>query len=421
MKPGGVVSSEKYGDWGGGRIHERLQFLDSVGADCYFHVYLTSSSSLSQSFLYCQIQMATLSRPWVYKDKWLVWPDAVFDAMDIESCSDTISGVCGTHKTVEDCIDACTDGCAAGYHVEFEDGSTVCVPIRTEIHPLLSPVQRLNSKSVFPTLENVSVSSFVNKKIFPFPPDTANTVFFKDILNLYSGKLQLSAGVNTGDTLVVEDKAGSNLQLVPVHSINTQIARYMPITYGIMFDISVPGTALEADTNINSPGFEWKSIGRSIADVYSGFAMFPLDQNKKKGDLISYGDKFTLKHGSSSICVVRKSTGILEASQRSLSVLQHDNDLDTVFSLKSRMVGYYCDSGICQSVPISETLPTGSGARYRGATVGRAPECWGMCKKDVVGERYKLTATLAGGIVGIVAVIGIVLVVFFSLRRARTR
>jgi hypothetical protein len=367
--------------------------------------------------------MATLSRPWVYKDKWFVWPDAVFDTMDVESCSDTISGVCRTHKTVEDCIDACTDGCGAGYHVEFEDGSTVCVPILTEIHPLLNPVHRLNSKSMFPKLDKVSVSSFVNKEIFPFPPDTANTVFFNDILNLYSGKLQLSAGVNTGDPLVVEDKVGSNIQLVPIHSINIKIARYMPITYGLMFDISVPGTALEADTKNNSSGLEWKSIGRSIADVYSGFALFPLDHNKKKGDLVSYGDKFTLERGSSSICVVRKSSGILETSQRPLSILQNDNDLDTVFSLKSRMVGYYCDSGRCLPVPISDTLPSGSGARYRGAIVGRAPECWGMCKKDVVGEIYKLNAGVAGGIVAAIG-IGLVvigIVVFFWLRRARAR
>jgi hypothetical protein len=371
--------------------------------------------------------METLRKPWVYKDKWFVWPDSVFDVMDVESCSDTISGVCGTHATVEDCIEACTEGCGAGYHVEFDDGSTVCVPIRTDIHPLVSPIQRLKPKSVFPRLSKVAVSSFVNKEIFPFPPDTANAVFFKDILNLSSGTLQLSAGVRAGEPLIFEDKVGSNLQLVPVNSINVKIARDMPLTYGTMFDISVPGTALAADITANSPGFTWKSVAHSISDTHSGFHLIPLDHGNKEGDIVSYGDEFSLKYGSSSTYVTRKSTGVLESSQKDLRTLQEDHDLDAVFSLKSRMIGYYCSSGECKSVPISETSPTGAGARYGDAIVGRTPGCWGTCGAGVVGAGVVGKGVVAGkvklasAVAVVVVIIGIGLVVFFWLRRTRAR
>jgi hypothetical protein len=373
--------------------------------------------------------MATLSRPRVYKDKWLVWPDAVFDAMDVESCDDTISGVCKTHKTVDECIDSCIDGCGAGYHVEFGDGSTVCVPIRTDIYPLLSPVHRLKPKSVFPRLSKVAVSSFVNQEIYPFPPNTANAVFFQDVLNISSGTLQLSAGVRAGDPLIFETKVGSNLQLVPVNPTNTRIVRDMPLTYGVVFDISVPGTALAGDTDVNSPGFDWKSLAQSVSDVQSGFSLVPLDNINKKGDIVSYGDKFSLQYGSSTTCVVHKLTGLLESSRKALSVLQEDHDLDTVFSLKSRMIGYYCRSGECKSIPISETSPDGSSARYQGATVGRFPGCQGTCKETVVKgsalksgneRKVKLTIIMAS-VVGSVVVIGVGLVTFFWLRRTRAR
>jgi hypothetical protein len=374
--------------------------------------------------------MATLSSPRVYKDKWLVWSDAVFDSIDVESCDDTISGVCKTHRTVDECIDACTDGCGAGYHVEFEDGSTVCVPILTDIYPLLSPVRTLKPKSLFPRLSKIAVSSFVNQEIYPFPPDTANAVFFQDILNISSGTLQLSAGVHIGAPLIFENNVGSNLQIVPVIPINSRIVRNMPLTYGIIVDISVPGTALAGDAIVNSPGFMWKSVAQSISNVQSGFILVPLDHGKKEGDIVSYGDKFSLKYGSTSTCVVPKSTGILESSRKDLSVLQKDHDIDTVFSLKSRMIGYYCHSGECKSVPISQTSPTGSSARYKGATVGRFPGCQGTCKEAVVKgsvveggvvKRKVKLATIIASVVGILVLIGVGLVSFFWLRRTLAR
>ena len=84
----------------------------------------------------------SLEKPYRYKH-WLIWPNTVLSLMDISDCDDTINGVCLKDKTIEECIDECVGDCGAGIHAKFRDGRTICVPMRTALHPSLNPVFRM--------------------------------------------------------------------------------------------------------------------------------------------------------------------------------------------------------------------------------------------------------------------------------------
>jgi len=93
-----------------------------------------------------------ISKPWQYKNKWMVWPETTLDSIIISDCNDTINGICLSGKTINQCIDECKEGCSAGYQIEFENGSTLCAPLLTNNRPHLNPVHRLRKKEIYPEL-----------------------------------------------------------------------------------------------------------------------------------------------------------------------------------------------------------------------------------------------------------------------------
>src|ERR1700758_49659 len=99
-----------------------------------------------------------ISKPWKYKDKWLVWPNTVLEYFDLVDCNDTINGVCLEGKSMTECIDSCLDkDCGAGYHVRFASGKTVCVPLKIT-RSYVNPVYLLQHQSFYPGLDHVDIS-----------------------------------------------------------------------------------------------------------------------------------------------------------------------------------------------------------------------------------------------------------------------
>ena len=64
-----------------------------------------------------------LPKPWTYKNNWMIWPETVFDVIEITDCNDTVKGFCEKKNTIEECIEECGDHCGAGYYIEFENGN----------------------------------------------------------------------------------------------------------------------------------------------------------------------------------------------------------------------------------------------------------------------------------------------------------
>lgn len=336
---------------------------------------------------------SNLTKPWQYKDKWMIWPDTVFDFIDIVDCNDTINGICLKNKTVEQCIDQCVGSCAAGYHIQLKNGRSICVPIRTDIHPYLNPVFRMRKKSIYPQLDNAKISTFINTDIFPFPPESANMVFYRDILTIENSVNGDTIGTE-GSTIIrrsiirinKDNGNGSNVQLLPAQESASQVLQFDPVRYGEPFQISVPATDLIAQESDRVEGaLEWVS-----SDINSNpnmsFKLMPLDLAKNIGDIVTYDDTFKIQYSEYMMVVIGNINNMLLIRYNNITdILTNNSSFTHTFRFKSKMIGYYCDGKECKPVPIKDIETVGSAGRYKGVTVGRNKDCWGVCNYLIPG------------------------------------
>jgi hypothetical protein len=321
-----------------------------------------------------------LPKPWLYKNKWIVWPETVLDILTIADCNDTVNGICLSGKTIEECINECKNSCGAGYHIEFENGNTLCAPLRTTVNPLLNQIHRLKTKNVYPELNNTKISTFVNKDHFPFPPEEGNVVFFRDVLSIIDvvNKMSIIA-TNTDDSYVYVNKEGkNNLQFRESTQSFNHISQYIPLQYGIPVQISIPGTSLLI-TNSNENILSWNASPIIFSTKKTSFTLRSFDSKKHK-DKITYGDVFYITYGpENSILVINKDSSRLEIVKDSLEQIAINKKFLYKFTMESDMIGYYCDGRQCKSVPIKDIQKSGQMGSYKNVTVGRDPNCWGVC------------------------------------------
>ena len=200
----------------------------------------------------------SLDKPYRYK-KWMIWPRTVLGMMDISDCDDTIDGICLKDKTIKECLDECVGDCGAGIHAEFKDGTTICAPIRTALHSSVNPVFRLRRQDGGGTRpgdlgmdeEGVTMSVFINTHIWPFPPNLANTVFYRNIVSLKSATKDLVLDTSTASMegegpLKMEKGAVSSVRLDLVGQTSSAVAEVAPMVYGDPVLLAIPQTSLMA-------------------------------------------------------------------------------------------------------------------------------------------------------------------------------
>ena len=334
------------------------------------------------------MNISDISKPWQYKNKWMVWPKTTLDSIIISDCNDTINGICLSGKTISQCIDECKEGCDAGYHMEFENGTTLCAPLLTNNRPHLNPVHRLRRKEIYPELKNVKISTFVNTDYFPFPPDEGNVIFFQDILTISDKVNRMSITVKNktlSDDLIYLEDVKHNLQFIDALITAEQVERYMPLRYGQPCQIAIPGTSLLISVSSKNT-LEWKESSRLFSTENTTFELIPIDSTKKIGDLVSYNDVFGITHiYGNSLVVANINYPYLHLSNDNIDKISNNKDIIYKFTLSSKMMGYYCDGRNCKEVPIKDIETFGSAGLYKGVTVGRNPDCWGVCKYLTLG------------------------------------
>ena len=329
-----------------------------------------------------------IEKPWKYKNKWLVWPETVLDNITISDCNDTVNGICLSGKTIQECIDECIDECkefcAAGYHIQFENGNTLCAPIRTNIN-YQNPIHRLRRKSIYPELNNVKISTFVNVDYFTFPPEEANVVFFEDLVTITDSITGMSIGTgnneNSGKRIQLVKEGENNVQITQAQISGIQIANSIPLRYGDSFQIAIPATSLLISVSPKN-NLLWESLPNIFVQSTdeSTFSLIPLDSTKKHGDIVTYGDIFAITKSSEySFVVINTDYFHLQLKYDNLEKIINNKKFIYTFTLTSKMLGYYCDDRKCKPVPIKDINKTGMAGRYKGVTVGRNPSCWGVC------------------------------------------
>lgn len=326
--------------------------------------------------------MSNIPNPWRYENKWLVWPDTTLENLHLSDCNDTVKGFCLENKNLEQCISECNKGCAAGYLIEVPDNKTICVPIRQALDADSNPVHRLRPKSIYPELDRTKITTFINTDVYPFPPKSANAVFYRDILSIKETKNNMSIGTESnkidGKDIIFMDKSNDdNLQIIQTKVASPQISKYRPVRYGDPVQLSVPGTNLMARSSSSFPGMlQWLSTPNMIDGTDFSFRIIPTDTGKKEGDIISYADTFSIVYNDIS-------TLIINYSNNSLHLQNYDNkNTPSTFQFVCKMDGYYCDNGECKKIPMLETTMDGLTAYYKGSMVTRDSACWGLCKND---------------------------------------
>jgi hypothetical protein len=325
-----------------------------------------------------------IPQPYRYKE-WLVWPDTVFDFIGESDCDDTINGVCITNRTIEECINECKNGCSAGYQIQFPDGRSICVPIYTELYPNLNPVYRLRKQSIYPQLDKVRVNTYVNTKIYSFPPDSANTVFYRDILSVenVATTYKISSVNDQPDSespVFVSDKDSLNIQILPEKTFISSLTKYTPVKFGDNIKLSIPATSLLMQESDKQSGLvEW-IIANDLADnSLLSFRILPVSSLKKHGDEVSYSDTFILQYMNSSIVAMDKNRKKIELVYDEIKDIRKERENDIVFTFNSKMTGYFCKDGLCSEVALESIDTDGVKGRYNGVMVGRDSNCWGTC------------------------------------------
>ena len=328
-----------------------------------------------------------ISKPWQYKNKWIVWPETTLDSIIISDCNDTINGICLSGKTINQCIDECKEGCAAGYHMEFKNGTTLCAPLLTNNRPHLNPVHRLRKKEIYKELENVKISTFVNTDYFPFPPEEGNVVFFQDILTISDKLNGMSVGLKNNkpghDLIYLDKNIENNLQFIDALITASQVEKYMPLRYGQPCQIAIPATSLLISVTSKNT-LEWKESSLLFSTETTTFSIIPIDSTKKLGDLVTYNDVFGISYGNL-LVVANINYPYLQLSNDNMDNIINNKNIIYKFTLTSKMLGYYCDGRDCKQVPIKDIETLGSAGLYKGVTVGRNPDCWGVCKYLILG------------------------------------
>ena len=384
-----------------------------------------------------EIELRDIEKPWRYKD-WLIWPRTVLENMELSDCNDTIDGVCFTGKSIRECIEQCTGDCAAGIHVQFEDGRTVCAPLNTALHPLLNPIFRLRKQSLYKLDPNlVEMSVFVNIKVWPFPPNLANTVFHQDTIAIVEA--------STGDRVITSDalvegggsmfvgEGSSSIRIDVALGRANPVQRDMPLIYGERIIFAIPGTSFIArDGSIAGTGFQWEASIQVFWGIDMTFSLIPLNEGRTLGDVVNYSDSFAIEYSGLGIIIVDPITKQLRLDSnidlRSLSLEGRSKKeinaiidslsnvrsggpfLHARFQFISKLNGYYCDDGQCKMVPIRDVNPIiypnqaigkqdtsdHVAGTYQGHTVFNNMACWGICNYVQKGHKEEGTLTLAG-------------------------
>jgi hypothetical protein len=320
-----------------------------------------------------------IQKPEIKDERWLIFPHTIFSHLDSMDCSDAIEGICYKNKTFDQCLKLCDNdiNCAYGYHIDFKNKDSICVPLANRLDTS-NPIYRLRDQTIYRELEGAYVKTFMDKKVYQFPPEQANTVFYMDnfILENIETNMKISDTVLSYDNknLVYSKDGNLQIQLLQIPHNLSESVQYIPVKYGDVLCFNIPTTNLvmiKSDTYSNR--LEWASRSFYLDNDVS-FIIKPLPNSRKKiGDTLSYSDTFTIHYNTYILSVHLDGTNHLEINK--------DENINKTFKFNPKMTGYYCDSdNKCKEISLEEMIIDDNNiGTYNGTAVGRNPGCSGVC------------------------------------------
>lgn len=312
-----------------------------------------------------------IGKPYLYQDEWYLFPDTILSELDMTDCNSSITGKCENTATLDECIGLCKESsleCHSGYFIGTPDGNNICVPIHKHPGgPGIGPYDRLRNKSIYPVMNNMrKVTTFVNK-IYPFPPDLPNVIFYKDKFTLQIGKLFI--GASSDFTMLQMDSDPLYLQFLPQKIVRSYVVKYTPIFNGDEVAINIPHTAIILRQDGDK--LSWVTAGGADNPPENTFRIF--SRSKKQGEKLTYGDDLYLMANNQPV-VYDSEIGTIKLSL--------ENSEPSLITAVPKIQSYYCDGGVCKGVNLEDTKREGETATYNGKRVFRTPSCWSTCSSD---------------------------------------
>lgn len=309
-----------------------------------------------------------LGKPWLYKKRWLIFPDTIFDNIENTDCNDTTDGICHNNISMDKCLDLASEQLSsAGYIIENPD-KTICVNIDTQLHPYLNPIYRLRNKEMYPSLKNVNVQSYIDITVFPYPPDKTNSVFFQDVFNLKN--VQTDLFLNRNSVFVKDDYV--NMNILPSRNTMFKNQFYIPVEYDTPIIFNIPGTNLTLDNKL-----QWSSRLTSLEDTMLFFKI----NNTRPFE----SDSLPTVTYDSTVYITYQDIYIVEVDENNkllLTYMTYDKakelNKNILFKLIPQVQCYYCDKD-CKTVELKDTDMDKYKSRYKGKMVFRNPYCGGGC------------------------------------------
>ena len=371
----------------------------------------------------------SLHNPIEFKKDWLVWPKTTLTNIEATDCDDTPKGVCFKNISLKECIEkACPQtSCDFGTFIRFSNGKTICSPVRTTNHPLLSPIYRLRREEFYDEFKNSHVQSsvFVNQKAFPFPPDIINTIKMGSIVSLTCENkfLDTTDILSKGKGKLIMNKQNeSPLILIPNLKQATPIIKDSLLRFGQSFALGIPKTSFLATPptiyGSENPMLWVPGLIEPGTQIGVALTILPSKQSKKKlGSLVTFSDTFHLVLSDQAVLAMKEGekSYIYVSQSPELSFLINQNESlppnsflklkNISFRFLSKMKGFYCNSkNQCKPIQIKNITPKTFHGKWErnpdkkslvsgifdNSSVFQNSKCWGLCNEQQVPIANKL-------------------------------
>lgn len=336
---------------------------------------------------------------------WHFFPNTTFEHIDTFDCNDAVEGVCYPNLTLDQCVRKCGEhkSCRFGYYYSglsrgkgaVED--TICVPIR-DLFPDANPMYRLRNKDTYEELKNASSTTFFKKDAFPFPPNDAAHVFFRDDVLLVNDETKtvlsgqgfptpdepsalITFNKDTGDETQAGKAKAPTKRVVQMLQIPPSPARYMTYTkvrYGDTFTFHLPDTNLVMRRATGyQRGMEWVYRAFDLTQLLE-ITIDPVLPNRKIGDFLMYSDPFCMWTDGFIL-------GLDDANRLGTYYYNSWKDakedgLRVTFRFIPQMTAWQCKDGKCAQVQTSGmTVDSDGHGRVNGKRIWRRSDCWNQC------------------------------------------
>ena len=287
-------------------------------------------------------QSIILNKPEIYKDKWLKFDKTVLYPMEINDCNDTIDGVCFKNLTLDECTEKCVDDCDFGYHIQTNN-ENICVPIRSKVNIDSNPSFRLRNQNIYNFRDDVSITYFQNKDLYPYPPSNVYVYYNSRIkIREYNKNSYMTVDItkNKSGVTMSED---NTVMIIQPQIVNNFIDNSKKIKYNQYLTIHIPATSLIMRVNENQKiGFN--ILDSEIKNRYQNLAPRRLFyfENVNNSKYVKWFEP----------CYIKTLRNKYLTNTNNKISLTEEKQKATVFCLTPQLIPYYCNKGKCENTNI---------------------------------------------------------------------